>query len=463
MKRVMLYVVLGGIVVTVVVGVVVWRRSPSTRQPEQELRSTVVERGTMLVAVSASGSVEPQARVSLACEVVGRIAEVAVEVADMVEAGDVLVCLDTTDLDFAVQQSEINLSAARLRLEQIQEPPNEADIEVARAAVSDAAAAYEVSKMNLTVTEHSVSVGDEVRAARLARDETFRTYQDMQAKADRHHRFVDDDIVAMIHDAYLDALGRYNRAVENAELQLTNARNEVTHAYHALQQAQDNLDELLEGASEMDIEAAQLDVDAAELSLEKARSDLEKVTLRAPFDGVVAAVDVMAGEMASTGLPAVTLLDTSEFRITVSVDEMDVGRLTEGQTAQVTLDALPDIVITGTIEYIAPAATLEGGVVYYDVIIGLAPTDGLIRVDMTANATIIVEELADVLVIPTWVVRVDRSAGQTYVDRQVGEHIERVDVELGVRHEGVVHVLGGLSEGDVVVWVESASFDFGRP
>jgi HlyD family secretion protein len=462
MKRVMLYVILGVIVVAVVVGVVAWRRSPLARQPEQELRSAVVERGTMLVAVSASGSVEPRARVSLAFEVVGRISEVPAEVADTVEAGDVLACLDTTDLEFAVQQSEINLSTAQLRLEQVQEPPDEADIEVARAAVSDAAAAYEVSKMNLTVTEHSVSVGDEVRAARLARDEAFRVYQDMQAKADRHHWFVDEDIVAMTHDAYLDALGRYNRAVENAELQLTSARNEVTQAYHALQQAQDDLDKLLEGASETDVEAAQLEVDAAELSLEKARSDLEKATLRAPFDGIVAAVNVVAGEMASTGLPAITLLDASEFRITVSVDEMDVGRLTEGQAAQVTLDALPETVISGTVEYIAPAATLEGGVVYYDVVIGLATTDEPIRADMTANATITIEELTDVLMVPTWVVRVDRSTGQTYVDRQVGDDTERVDVELGIRHKGFAQVLSGLAEEDVVVWVpDSTLFDLG--
>jgi multidrug efflux pump subunit AcrA (membrane-fusion protein) len=166
--------------------------------------------------------------------------------------------------------------------------------------------------------------------------------------------------------------------------------------------------------------------------------------------------------MASAGLPAVTLLDASKFRITVGVDEMDVGRLAEGQVAQVTLDAFPDIAITGTVERIAPVATFEGGVVYYDVLIGLASTDAPIRADMTANATIVVEELTDVLKIPTWVVRVDRSTGQTYVHRQVGGDVERVDVTVGARHEGVAQVLDGLSEGDEVVWVQdSTPFGFG--
>jgi multidrug efflux pump subunit AcrA (membrane-fusion protein) len=133
---------------------------------------------------------------------------------------------------------------------------------------------------------------------------------------------------------------------------------------------------------------------------------------------------------------------------------MDVGRLQEGQTAEVTLDALPDITLTGTVERIAPAATLEGGVVYYEVEIALAPSDAPIRADMTANATIVIEELDDVLLIPTWAIRVDKDTGQTYVQRKTAGGTERVDVEIGVRYEGLAEVRSGLAEGDEVVWVE---------
>lgn len=455
MKRVILYVVVGVVLVAAVAGVVIWR-ARRTAQPETASPSVVVERGDMLVAVSSSGNVAPQERVDLTFDAPGRVSQVAVEVGDTVQAGEVLAQLDTTDLEFAVQQAEINLQSAQLRLKKLQEPPDEADVEVARAAVSDAAAAYQAAQSNLTLTEHSVSVGNEVRAARSARDETYRRYQDMMARLGEDNSFTE-----MAHDAYLDALGQYNRAVENSEMQMTNAKNQVTSASHALQQAQDNLDKLLNGADEDDIKAAQLDVDAAELNLEKARSDLEKATLLAPFDGIVAAVNVTAHEMAPAGLPAITLLDTSDFRVTVSADEMDVGQLAEGQTAEVTLDALPDVTITGTVDYIAPAATLEGGVVYYEVTIDLSPTAVPIRTDMTANATIVVDELDDVLTIPTWVVRVDDATGQTYVNRKVGSEVERVDVELGVRYEGIAQVLNGLSEGDELVRVESSSFGFG--
>jgi HlyD family secretion protein len=148
--------------------------------------------------------------------------------------------------------------------------------------------------------------------------------------------------------------------------------------------------------------------------------------------------------------------------MTIGVDELDVSRLREGQDAEVTIEALPEATVTGTVTSIAPIAATESGVVSYDVVIDLAATDVPLRADMTASATILVAELTDVLKIPTWVVRVDRDTGQTFVDRRVGDEIERVDVELGARYEGIAQVLSDLSEGDEIVRLEDSTvFDFG--
>jgi HlyD family secretion protein len=243
--------------------------------------------------------------------------------------------------------------------------------------------------------------------------------------------------------------------------QVRAARANVSAAEAQRDATQAQLDMLLVGSTEGQIAAAQARVEQAQVALELAELALEKGALHAPFEGVVAAVNVTADEIASAGpLPAIALLDVSRFRMTVGVDEIDVGRLVVGQVAQVTLDALPDVEITGVVERIAPAATIEGGVVYYDVVIELDPSDVPIRADMTANATIVVEELTDVLLIPTWVVRVD-DAGQTYVNQQAGDEVVRTDVALGVRHEGYAQVLGGLSEGDEAIWVQESGFGFG--
>jgi multidrug efflux pump subunit AcrA (membrane-fusion protein) len=139
-----------------------------------------------------------------------------------------------------------------------------------------------------------------------------------------------------------------------------------------------------------------------------------------------------------------------------------VGRLSEGQSVRLTFDALPNTVVSGTVDYVSSAAALNGGVVSYDVRIALATTDAPIRADMTANAAIVVQKLSDTLLIPTWVVRVDGDTGQTYVHRRVEDDVERVDVRLGARSEGVAQVLDGLSEGDTVVRLpDSSPFGFG--
>ena len=286
----------------------------------------------------------------------------------------------------------------------------------------------------------------------------------MQTGLDEGRQYVNQSMVDAAHDAYLNALGAYNRAVENADLQTLTARNEVTRAYNALQQAENNLERLQQGADDLDLEAAQLDVETAQLALERAQSDLDKATLRAPFDGYVSAVNITVGEAAPTGLPAVSLVDLSNFHITVSVDEIDVARLETGLSVAVTVDALPDLTLNGVIERIGPAAALDQDLISYPVVISLDPVEAPLRAGMSASTVIMVEELTDQLLIPNWVVRIDQTTGQPYVFRQNGEENERVDIQLGISYEGHSQVLGGLEEGDVLVLIREASNGFfGRP
>jgi len=456
MKR-KVWIFVAAAIVLIVGGFFLWRQAQA-RSASTETRTAVVERGTLRITVAGSGRIEPASAVNLSFTLPGRVAGVAVEIGDAVEAGQPLAWLETADLERAVTQAELTVRQAELRLERLQEPPDEADLQAAEAAVSDALAAYQAAQRNLQLTEHSVSVGDAVRAAQLARDETYRTYQNLQSNFDAGEAFVTESMVQAAHNAYLDALGAYNRAVESADLQMLTARNEVTRAYNAYQQAQNNLQRLREGAGEIDLEAARLDLEAAQLALDRARADLDKATLRAPFAGLVSAVNVAPGEQAPTGLPAVSLIDPSHFRLTISVDEIDVAKLSEGLTAEVSIDALPDWTLNGVVERISPAATFDQGAPTYAVIISLDPSDAPLRAGMSATATILVEEVADQLLIPNWIVRVDQVTGQTYVYRQAGREVERVDVQLGIRYEGYSQVLSGLEEGQVLVLVRDNGF-----
>jgi multidrug efflux pump subunit AcrA (membrane-fusion protein) len=471
MKRRILYVVLGALAIGAIGLAVIWRMG-LLEQPEQEVRSAVVERGRLFVVVSASGGVEPAERVNLAFEASGRVQEVFVKVGDRVEAGALLARLDTEQMSLEARQAEAALALAEAQLEQLRGRPRAEEIASAEAEIRAAEAQVNAAVANLDQLKAGASAAE--IAAAEANVASVRVQQEVSQ--DSHDEIVhgkgadEEEKKQAAYDLYAA-----NEALEAAQAQLDDlqagpdrdvirASEATVEAAMALRDAlQAQLDLLLAGATEEQIADAEAQVAQARAALELAKLSLDRAALDAPLDGVVAAVNVEVNEPVSAGMPAITVLDTSAFHITVRVDEIDVVQLTEGQAAQVTLEAFPDAIIDGVVDGIAPVATFEEGVIYYDVTIGLAPSDVPVRSDLTANATIVVEEIADALTIPTWVVRVDRLTGQTYVQRAgEGGETERVDVALGVRYQGVAEILDGLSEGDVVLWVEQETlFDLG--
>lgn len=439
------------VVILVIGGIVIGNRLTASDSSE-ELRSGTVERGTMRVSITASGGLEATAQVDLGFDLPGRVAEAAVDIGDQVPEGQVLARLETANLERAVEQAELNLRQAELRLERIQQPVEEADLQRAENAVNQAAAALEVAQINQDGILNSVLLNETLEDAQSAFDDAKETYE-------RNLREYEEGDIAywyvdQAEQRYEDAQLALERIQQQVDLQSESSQNEVTRAWQAYQEAQDALEQMLDGADQLDLEAARLDVETAQLALERAESDLEKATLVAPYDSLVAAVNVTVGEMAPAALPAISLVDPSQFRITVSVDEIDIAGVEVGLPVEITVDAFPGLVVNGIVERIGPAATLSGGAVTYPVVIALDPTDTPLRVGMTATTVILVEELEDELLVPNWLVRVDQTTGQTYVHRQLVEGYERVDVQLGIRYEGNSQVLGGLQEGDVLVFVQ---------
>ncbi|MBN1978899.1 MAG: efflux RND transporter periplasmic adaptor subunit [Anaerolineae bacterium] len=469
-RRTILYVILGVVLVAAAVAGILIRsaRQAQTTEEEEEALIAVVERGTLLVAVSASGSIEPQASVDLAFETPGRVAEVYVKVGDRVETGDALAQLDTRQMALQVYQAQSALTLAKARLAQLEAGPQpaeiaaaEANLRAAQAQVSGAVASLDQLKAGPTASqiadaETRVAQAElQHKLAQLEYDRVVATTDDEDAITQANYDLYIAEKSLVAAQAALDSA----RAGVNAD-ELRAAQANVEAALAQQDAAQARLDLLLAGPTEEQVADARAQVERAQAALEQAELALERATLRATFDGTIAKVNVSAGEMAPISLPAIALLDASSLQVAISVDELDVGRLVPGQEAQVTLDAIPDVMLAGTVKSIAPAATLaQGGVVYYDVIVTLSPTDEPVRADMTANVTIVVEELVDVLTIPTWVVRVDRLTGQTYVNQKVGGKIERVDVSLGVRYEGTAQVLAGLEEGDEAIWMQESLFE----
>ena len=500
MKRRTIVVILAVVVVGLVAGGAYWRYQQQATEPVEGLRSARVERGSMLVVVSASGRVEPQERVDLALQAGGEVVQVPVEVSDEVEAGDALVRLATDRLALQVDQATANLALAEAQLARLQAGPRAEEIRAAEAnvAASEAqlrAATADRDQVRAGTTAAQIAAAEAELASALTQQKKADDWHEATMKCRTIKKWAGDVIplpggqVITLTQGFEETIcpllgvpeeqARYRLEAANVALgaaqarldelkrgadvdQLRAAQSNVDAAAANRDAAEAQLDLLRAGALESQIAAAKATVTQARASLAQAELALQQATLTSPAGGIVAAVNVAVGEQASPGAPAVAIVDSSQLHVVLEVDEIDVGQLTAGQHAELTFDALPDVVATGTVAFIAPAATLNGGVVAYDVRVDLDPSDAPVRTDMTANATIVVQELTDILRIPTWIVRVDSDVGQTYVDRLVGDDTERADVQLGVRYEGFAQVLGGLSEGDVVVRLPEASpFAFG--
>lgn len=191
----------------------------------------------------------------------------------------------------------------------------------------------------------------------------------------------------------------------------------------------------------------------ASLSPEELR---DKLTLRAPFDGTVVALNVRPGDQLAAGTKAGAIGEPVVVAgggvvVTVAVDEMDVAKVQVGQKAEVTFPALPGRVYSGTVSRIGLEGKTQNGVTTYDVEVQVDRPEG-IRAGMTATASIRVAAKQDALLVPVEAV-VDTPQGPV-VRVLAGGRPREVPVRIGLRNDRVAEVLSGLRAGDEVVLAE---------
>jgi HlyD family secretion protein len=87
---------------------------------------------------------------------------------------------------------------------------------------------------------------------------------------------------------------------------------------------------------------------------------------------VIAGVTISVGGPATPALPAMVLLDDSTFYIDLSIDEIDIGLIQEGQPARLTLDAYPDLPLSGIVDRIGLLPQTGSVSVAYPVRVALA-------------------------------------------------------------------------------------------
>jgi len=443
-------------------GISVWQRVSAGRAAAQAVgaETAVVTRGTLQVTVGASGSLSPEDEVSLSFQSGGQVAEVLVEVGDAVQAGDVLARLDDTaarqavaEAELAVQQAQVNLDSTRI---EAQSGLAQANVDAAQASYTEASVMAAHTGDQLTSTRVSLAEAqDQVVTAQENYDQAWDPARDWELNVPFRKSALENE-----RDATRRALqsAQYNLQVAQAAYNLAVAGvsdSSVESARAQVLNAQVTVDK-----QPLQIQQLEAALSQAQLQLESARRTLEGMTLVAPVGETVTALNIKAGEMAAGGT-AMVLSNLTTLVVDINLDETDVVSASVGQEAIVTVDALSNAQITGTVASIAPVAQVQSGVVLYPVRVRLSPTDLPVRAGMTADAQIVTASRENVLIVP---LRAIQSAnGQSFVLRQVAggqggpsggpgtvSGFERVPVTLGLTNDTDVEITSGLSEGDVV-------------
>jgi HlyD family secretion protein len=241
------------------------------------------------------------------------------------------------------------------------------------------------------------------------------------------------------------------QAQANLEKLVNNNRYDVQTASLSLVQVQANLDLKKAGPAVYDIAVAQASVEQAKAQLAQAEANLQAATLTAPFAGHVAALGANLGEQVGSGVAAVTLVDTSQVRVDVVVDETDVAKIQPGQQVSLTFEALPGRQVPGTVAVIAPVATVQQGVVNYPVQIEVDPAQAPgIRPGMTATASITTARKDNAVLVPNRALRTQGRNRIVEVMDADGKMATR-QVQIGLANEQMTEIMNGLLPGDKVV------------
>ncbi len=327
--------------------------------------------------VIAEGHLEPVYGTNLSFQARGIVDEVLVKVGDPVSEGDVLARLansGTAEAQLVIAQNAYdvllrNESGDRAKLWQAY-----MDAQIARANAEKKWEDLNVDDIEDRI-ERDKGVIEERQANLKDAQEEFDKYKDLDEDNSKR-KTAEDDLEHRQED-----LNRANRDLEDDMRERDEERATYDAALAAEAEAKHQYEISLGGPNADQLALAKANLDAAQ-------DALSNYVLTAPFDGVVAEVNVKAGEQVGVDTRVVSVADFGSWTVkTTDVTELEVVKLSVGQKVSLVPDALPDVELTGTVVEISNAYTQQSGDILYTVRIQVDNLDDRLRWGMTMEVT----------------------------------------------------------------------------
>ena len=270
----------------------------------------------------------------------------------------------------------------------------------------------------------------------------------MRVLKDEGNRVQKGDVLAVLDET------DYRLSHDRAKAALAVAEANKAHAVVE----RDRANSLLKtgGITDKEHLSAQVGLQVSEAALAQARAEV-----RAPFSGRVAKRHSDAGTMLTAGSPLFTLVDDARLEFRASVPSGDYGKVKVGDAVDVSVDALGDRPVKGTVARVTPL--IEERTRSFEVVVQIPGGDRLVG-GLFARATVRVGQVADALVVPPGaLVRdgSDPSSAETFV--VTAGKADRKKVSVGVETADAVQVTNGLAEGQLVVLDPPVALGSGAP
>jgi HlyD family secretion protein len=338
-------------------------------------------------SIVVSGRVQAPNRIEIGSVITGRVEKIMVEEGAIVQAGQPLILLETSELRAALEQARAAEASAQARI----------------ATVRD-----------LSLPQSNDAVVQAEAQVRFAEDE-YRRNRDLRDKG-------------FISEARLQDLERL-RAVAKSQLESarTQAKAQETRGVAARE--------------------AVLREQEARAARELAASKLAQTTIRASLPGTVLVRAVEPGDIVSPGKRLLVINSSSETRLTAQIDEKNLPYLKVGQEALASSEAFPDRNFKAALYYVSPGVDVTRGSVEARFRVPEPPA--YLRADMTVSIDIGVARKERALTLPADAVRETGAMRTVQVIRDGSVHSVKVD--LGIHAGNRFEILSGVAEGDVVV------------
>lgn len=403
-----------------------------------------VTRGELTARLTSSGTLKPIQSITYRSPVPGRdieIRDLAPE-GSRVNAGDVLVRLDTTDL-------EIELARARQDHRQAQ-----MDLQVAEGEWDEAGAEVKA----VTEGEGALTV-----------EEARSTLQRAQKKAERLRQEY-DKLRPLLDKGFItrEELARTEDSLEEAEEELLLARRRtdiVIRLSHPREQKRAALALAQKGAQ---LGHARTRAAETDLRVNTLQRLVDGCTIRARGPGMVVYEEnlnanprrkLRIGDRVFATQGIVTIPEVNRMLVEASVSEAEVHRVKAGQPAEVRVEAFPDLLLTGRVTRVGTLATASSTRPFddkrFDLVITLEPTTAELRPEMSIRADVIVGTRSNVLLVPVTAVFNEHGRRVAYVVTATG--LDTRPIEIGESNDRLVEIAAGLGEGDRVSLIAPAA------